>query len=100
MNSVKEYYSALNIPSDSLKLQLTNKGVFKMLSNVDPCGLDDLDEIPRKMLKEGAEILAEPISQIINMLFGSKLPEGSKTAKVRPIYKNGKNAEPKHYRPV
>ena len=43
INSVKEYYSALNIPSDSFKLRLTNKEeVFKMLSNVDPekaCGL-------------------------------------------------------------
>ena len=83
MNSVKEYYhSALNISSDSFKLQLTNKeGVFKMLNNVDPCGLDDLDEIPRRMLKDGSEILAEPISQIVNMSLGSKLHEGSNTAK-------------------
>ena len=83
MNSVKEYYySALNISSDSFKLQLTNKeGVFKMLNNFDPCGLDDLDEIPRRMLKDGSEILAEPIPQIVNMSLGSKLPEGSNTAK-------------------
>ena len=36
-NSVKEYYSALNMPSDFFKLQLMNKEeVFKILSNVDP----------------------------------------------------------------
>ena len=48
---------SLNIPSDSFKLQLTNKEeVFKILSNVDlekTCGLDD---IPCRMLKDGAEI--------------------------------------------
>ena len=65
------------MPSDFLKLQLTNKEeVFKILSNVDPektCGLDD---IPCRMLKDGAGILAEPISQIVNMSLGSKFPEG------------------------
>ena len=46
MNSVKEYYSALNIPSDSYKHQLMNKEeVFKIVSNADPekaCGLDEI----------------------------------------------------------
>ena len=59
--------------------------VFKILSNVDlekACGLD---KIPCRMLKDGAEILAEPISQIVNMSLGSKFPEGCKTAKVRHI---------------
>ena len=101
MNSVKEYYSALNIPSDSFKLQLTNKEeVFKILSNVAPDKAYGLDEISCRMLKHGAEILAEPISQIAKMSLGSKFPEGCKTAKVRPIFKKGKNAKPKNYRPV
>ena len=52
------------------------------------------------MLKDGAEILAELISQIVNMSLGSKFPEDCKTAKVRPIFKKGKNTEPKNYRPV
>ena len=47
------------------------------------------------MLEDGAEILAEPISPIFNMSFCSKFPEGCKTAKVRPIFKKGKNTEPK-----
>ena len=53
INSVREYYSALHIPSDSFKLQLTNKEeVFKMLSNVDPEKACGLDEIPCRMPKE------------------------------------------------
>ena len=52
------------------------------------------------MLKDGAKILAEPISQIVNMTLGSKFPEGCKTAKVRSIFKKRKNTEPKYYRPV
>ena len=64
--------------------------VFKILSNVDPEKACGLDKIPCRMLKDGAEILAEPISQIVNMSLGSKFPEGCKTAKVRHIWKSKK----------
>ena len=92
-NSVKEHYSGvlLNIPSDSFKIQLTNKEeVFEILSNVDPEKACGIDEIPCGMLKDGVEILAEPVSQIVNMSLGLKLPEGCKTAKVTPIFNKGK----------
>ena len=101
INFVKEYYPALNIPSDSFKLQLTNKvEVFKILNNVDPEKLCRIVKIPCRMLKDGAEILVEHILQIVNMSLGSRFPKGCNTAKVRPIFKKGKNTEPKHYRPV
>ena len=45
------------------------------------------------MLKDGAEILVEPILQILNISLGSKFPKGCKTAKVRPIFKKGKKTE-------
>ena len=40
-----------------------------------------LHEIPCRMLRDGAEASAEPISQIVNMSLGSKFPEGCKTVK-------------------
>ena len=50
---------SLNMPSDSFKLQLTyREELLKILSNVDSekgCGLK---EIPCRMLKDGAKILA------------------------------------------
>ena len=97
MNFVREYYLALNILSDSsFKLQLTNKKeVFKILINVDPEEACGLDEIPCRKLKDGSEILAEPISQIVNMSLGSKFPEGCKTVKVRSIFKKGKKKNQK-----
>ena len=62
--SVKEYYSALNTRANSFKAQLTNKEeVFKRLSNVDPKEVCSLDEIPCWMLKDGVEMLADPILQ-------------------------------------
>ena len=56
--------------------------------------------MPCKMVKDRAEILAEPILQIVNMSLGSKFPKGCKITKVRAIFKKGKNTEPKTYRSV
>lgn len=41
------------------------------------------------MLKDRAEILAEPILQIVNMLLNSKFPEGYQVAEVRTTFKKG-----------
>ena len=50
--------------SDSFNLKLTNKEeIFKILRNIDPEKACSLDEIPCRMLKDSAEILAELISQ-------------------------------------
>ena len=82
MNSVKEYYSALDIPSDSFKFQLTNKeDNLKILSDVDPEKACSLDEIPFRIQKDGAEISAAPISQVVNMLLGSAFPESCNKSK-------------------
>ena len=59
-----------------------------------------VDEIPWRMLKDDAKILVEPISQIVIMSLGSKISKGCKTAKVKIIFKKGKNIEPQNYRPV
>ena len=82
MNSVKEYYSALDIPSDSFKFQLTNKeDNLKIISDVDPAKACSLDEIPFRIQKDGAEISAAPISQVVNMSLGSAFPESCNKSK-------------------
>ena len=46
------------------------------------------------------ELLTEPLCKIINLSLSSKFPLMCKTTKVKPLYKKGKNTEPKNYRPV
>ena len=46
------------------------------------------------------ELLTDPMCKIINLSLSSKFPLMCKTAKVKPVYKKGKNTEPKNYRPV
>ena len=46
--------------------------------------------IPTNILKDNVEVLAEPLSQIINMSFEQgKFPDLLKTAQVIPVHKKG-----------
>ena len=52
INFVKEYYLALDIPSDSFQSKLTNKEeIFKIVSDVDHEKIRSIDEILGRMLK-------------------------------------------------
>ena len=100
-NSVKKYYSAMNIPSNSFKFRNAKREeIYKILINIDPNKAYGIDEIPGRFLKDGVELLTDPLCKIINLSLSSKFPLMCKTAKVKPVYKKGKNTEPKNYRPV
>ena len=91
----------MNIPSNSFKFRNAKREeICKILINIDPNKAYGIDKIPRRFLKDGAELLKEPLCEIINLSLSSKFPLMCKTAKVRPLYKKGKNAEPENYRPV
>ena len=59
-----------------------------------------IDEIPGRFLKDGTELLTESLCKIINLSLSSKFPLMCKIAKLKPLYKKGKNNELKNYRPV
>ena len=100
-NSVKKYYSAMNIPSNSFKLRnVKREEMCKILINIHPNTAYGLDEISGRFSKDGAELLIEPLCKIIKLSLSSEFPLMYKTAKVKPLYKKGKNTEPENYRPV
>ena len=87
-NSVRKYYSTMNIASNSFKFRDTKREeVYKMLINIDPNKAYGVDEIPGRFFKDGAELLTEPLCKIINLSLSSKFPLMCKTAKVKPLYK-------------
>ena len=91
----------MNIPSNSSKFRnAKRKEIYKILINVDPNKAYGIDEIRGRFLQNGAELLAEPLCKIINLSLSFKFPLMCKTAKVKPLYKKGKNAESQNYRPV
>ena len=100
-NSVKKsLLLSRNIPSNSFKFRNTKREeIYKRLINIDPNKAYGIDEISQRFLKDGVELLTEPLCKIINLSLSSKFPM-CKTTKVKPLYKKGKNTEPKNYRPV
>ena len=75
--------------------------VLDILSSINPhkaCGIDD---IAGRFLKDGASILAKPITQIFNLSIKlSIFPNNCKVAKLKPLYKKGSRSDPKNYRPI
>ena len=60
-----------------------------------------MDQIPAKFLRDGAEVLALPLRNIINLSIKlSTFPEECKIAKLKPIFKKGARTDPKNYRPI
>ena len=75
--------------------------LFKLLKNVEVTKAAGIDQISGKFLKDGARILAKPISQLCNlsMTLGS-FPDACKIAKVKPLFRKGSKTDPSNYRPI
>ena len=60
-----------------------------------------MDQTPAKFLRDGAEVLAVSLGNIINLSIKlSTFPEDCKIAKLKPIFKKGARTDPKNYRPI
>ena len=59
------------------------------------------DNLSRKFLKDGGNILAKPISKICNLSGKySVFPTNYQVAKLKPFYKKGSTTFPRNYRPI
>ena len=52
-----------------------------------------------KFLKEGEQVLAKPITELINLSISS-FSDDCKIAELKPIHKKEDKTNPKHYRPT
>ena len=99
LGPLKEKYkdSELHFSLKKVTTQQVNK-IIKKLKKKTSAGFD---EISAEMLKMGLNVLAEPLTQIINKSIETgKFPSKWKHSKVCPIYKKGDRKLLKNYRPV
>ncbi|XP_071051389.1 uncharacterized protein [Onthophagus taurus] len=74
------------------------KSVIMSLNNTSTVGYD---EVPISVLKACVDYLAEPLSSIINLSFGSATyPHHLKRTLVRPLCKKGDKSDFSNYRPI
>ena len=75
--------------------------VCKLLCKIDPSKSPGPDNIPGKLLKEGAQWIDEPLTKLFNMsMTTGRLPKDWTRAHITPIYKKGPKNLPNNYRPV
>ena len=94
------YYAktSWNISND-FKLSKVSEEVIKIILlsfNIGKAA--GMDRIPTKFLRDGVEVLALPLRNIINSSI--KLLRQCKIATLKPIFKKGTRADTKNYRPI
>ena len=88
--------------TDSIFMQPTDLAeVFAAIMSLKSNKSCGVDYIPPKIFKSSANIISEPLSQLINKAFLLGIfPDSLKIAKVVPIYKSGDKRNPSNYRPI
>ena len=103
LDSVLAYYKRfLNTENQKFTFSPTSEDeILKLLTDTNPEKAAGIDNLSGRFSKNGAAILALPISKLCNLTVKrSKFPLGCKTAKLKPLYKKGSKTDPKNYHPV
>ena len=101
LNTVFQHYKGI-IQSDSFNLATVSENTtLTILKNTNVSKPAGLDSLSGRFLKDGAEVLAKPITDLCNLSITSgKIPDSRKIAKLKPIYKKGSLTEASNYRPI
>ena len=98
-NFISDYYKNFSLP-ENFKLDSTTEGyLFKLLKNIEVAKAAGFDQISGKFLKDGAQILAKPISELCNLSMTlERFSDVCKIAKVKPLFKKGSKTDSSDYR--
>ncbi|PFX11729.1 putative RNA-directed DNA polymerase from transposon X-element [Stylophora pistillata] len=81
--------------------KITVTEVRKALKDLKPKKATGVDGIPSRLLKDGSDALAYPLSLIFNLTIQQNvIPAEWKKAKVTPLHKSGSKDDPRNYRPI
>ena len=98
LNSVWQYYEKiLKYPKSKFKFNfVSEETVLKHLQDLGENKAAGLDNLSGKFLKDGATVLAKPISQIFNLSIKYSIcPSDCKIAKLKPLFKKVQKETPK-----
>ena len=102
-SKIESYYSN-NVMSKDLNFQLLEtypEKISSILKGLNPSKAAGIDNLSGKFLKDGAHVLARPISQLCNLSVKlNSFPRSCKIAKVKPLFKKGSKTDPQNYHPI
>ena len=100
--AVNNYYKKLNLREKNFSFApVAPATILKLLKQLNPAKSAGIDNLTGKFLKEGAPVLASPITDLVNLSISLSLfPDDCKIAKLKPLYKKEAKTKPKNYRPI
>ena len=101
LNAVFQHYKGI-IQSDSFNLATVSENTVLTISkNTKVSKAAGLDNLSGRFLKDGAKVLAKPITDLFNLSITSgKFPDSCKLAKLKARYKKGSLTETSNCRPI
>ena len=97
IQSVNNYYKNCSLKERLLFLKVESDKVFKILKTFDEGKAPGIDDLSGIFLKDGASLLATPITQLCNLSISSgRFPDSCKIAKLKPLFKKGSKTDPKN----
>ena len=88
--SVAQYYSHLGLTKKFELLPTEKDYILKILRDINTSKAAGIDSLPGGFLKDGANVLAKPVTGICNLsIFLNTFPSAFKLAKVQPIFQKG-----------
>ena len=101
LSIVIQHYKGI-IRSDSFNLATVSEyTILTILKTTKVSKAAGLDNLSGCFLKDGAKVLAKPITDTCNLSITSgKFPDSCKLVKLKPIYKRGSLTEASNYRPL
>ena len=103
LDSIFAYYKRfLNTENEKFTFLATSEDeILKLLKDTNPEKVAGIDNLSGRFLKDGAVVLALPISKLCNLSTKrSKFHLNCKIAKLKRLYKKGSKTDPKNYHPV
>ena len=101
LESVFQYYSKFIIEKPFHLSDASEEEVFKIMQNIDNSKAAGIDNLSGQFLKDGAEILTKPISEICNLTVTSRtFLNACKVAKLKSTFRKAKKTDQSVYRPI
>jgi len=102
LDFITDFYARRHVVKNAFRLQEVSRDqILKHLNGISPKKATGLDKIPARFIKDGADVIAGPISTIVNMsLRSGRVPHELKTARVVPLHKKNSKTDAGNYRPI
>ena len=103
IQTTKNYYAntSCNTSNDSELSQVSEEVIEQILLSTDTSKAAGTDQIPAKRLKDGTEVLAPLLKNIINLSKElSTFPSSVKLLSLKSIFNKGARTDPQIYRPI